>query len=106
MDMSIDESDPPKVEVDGVCAIQWSGPYLNFQQVIPANALVVHLMICIVSITTALIFNKCEPVAWMSLDVQTQYWRKPTIDLKRFLELECHSEQGDHSFMEVRLASK
>lgn len=65
-----------------------------------------HLMVCVVSIATALIFNKCEPVARVSLGVPPKYLRRPTIGLKRFLELECHNAQGDHSFMEVRLASK
>lgn len=35
--------------------------YLNFQQVIVANAFVVHLMICIIGVTTTLILNEREP---------------------------------------------
>jgi hypothetical protein len=34
--------------------------YLNLQKIITANALVVHLMIGIISITATLIFNKGE----------------------------------------------
>jgi hypothetical protein len=33
-------------------------PYLNLQEVVAANTLVVHLMVSIVSITTALVLNK------------------------------------------------
>jgi hypothetical protein len=34
--------------------------YLNFQQIIPADALVVHLMICVIGIAATLVFNKSE----------------------------------------------
>lgn len=35
-----------------------------------------------------------------------KFVRGLTIGSKHFLELECHSAQGDHSFVDVRLASK
>ncbi len=35
--------------------------YLNFQEIIPANTLVVHLMVGIVGITAAFVLNKSEP---------------------------------------------
>jgi hypothetical protein len=41
-------------------------PYLNLQEVIATNALVVHLMVSIVSITAALVFNKGEAVEVVS----------------------------------------
>jgi len=34
--------------------------YLNLQLVVTTNALAVHLMVSIVSITPALIFDECE----------------------------------------------
>jgi hypothetical protein len=35
--------------------------YLNLQEIIPANTLVVHLMVGIVGITAAFVLNKSEP---------------------------------------------
>lgn len=34
---------------------------LDLQQVIPTNALVVHLMVGVICVATALILNECEP---------------------------------------------
>lgn len=41
--------------------------YLNLQQVVAPNALIVHLMVCIVSITTTLIFDERKPVLGSAL---------------------------------------
>ena len=42
-------------------------PYLDLQKVVAANALVVHLMVSIVSITAALVLNKGEAVLVVSI---------------------------------------
>lgn len=37
--------------------------HLDLEQVVTANALVVHLVVSIVGITTALVLNEGEPIA-------------------------------------------
>jgi hypothetical protein len=42
-------------------------PYLNLQEIIATDALVVHLMVSIVSIATALVLDKCEAARMVSV---------------------------------------
>jgi len=35
--------------------------YLNFQKIIVTDALVVHFMVCIIGVSTTLIFNEGKP---------------------------------------------
>lgn len=41
--------------------------YLYFQQVIPANTFVVHLVICVISVTALLVFDESEAVDPISI---------------------------------------
>lgn len=63
-------------------------------------------MVCIVSVTTTLIFDECKPVDGKLSIFDDQRGDSLTIGWKRFLELECHNAQGDQSFKDVRLASQ
>jgi hypothetical protein len=42
-------------------------PYLDLQKIIATDALVVHLMVSIVSIATALVLDKCEAARMVSV---------------------------------------
>jgi hypothetical protein len=73
---------------------------LNLQHIISANALIVHLMVGIISVTTTFVFNKCKSTFSVNAirvdikgdqDTLTDGW-------SQFAELECHNEQGDHSY--------
>lgn len=41
--------------------------YLDLQEIIAADALVVHLMVSVVSIATALVLDKCEAARMVSV---------------------------------------
>lgn len=72
--------------------------YLNLQKIIPANILVVHLMVGIVCITTALIFNKGKARYCLVMDRCERDFTKRTVGWKHFWVLECHSGQDVHSW--------
>ena len=50
-------------------------PYLNLQEVIASDTLVVHLVVSIVGVAAALILDKCEP-AFVSTKLETKQKRK------------------------------
>ena len=74
-------------------------PYLNLQDIVTIKTLVMHFVICIICIASALILNKSEPassVNYIRVDFKMA-WDALTDDWPRFAVLECHNGQGDHS---------
>lgn len=77
------------------------GTYLDLQQVITTDALVVHLVIGIISITARLILNECEAMTLL-VSSQVHPWElfegRLTDGWRPNAEQGCHSEQDDHTF--------
>jgi hypothetical protein len=73
--------------------------YLNLQQIIMSNALVVHFMIGIIGIPTALIFNECKPTSSVN-DIRVDFNGEMcplTDDSQQYEGPEYRNGQGDHS---------
>ena len=72
------------------------GAYLDFQDVITTKTLVVHLMISIVCIATALILDEGKAGRCMSMEAE-KLRQVQTVGWNRFEEQECHNELDVHS---------
>jgi hypothetical protein len=60
----MEEYEPTMMTVNnGRCKLGSSNTDLNLQKIVTADTLVVHLMVGIISIATALVLDKCE-AAW------------------------------------------
>ena len=71
--------------------------YFNLQHIVTSKPLVVHLMICIVGITTALIFHKCESQD-LSMKIRIQQAWKLTVDSRHYEVLGYRSALSGRNF--------
>ena len=77
--------------------------YLDLQQIISPETLVMHLVVGIIRIPTTLILHKGKPTCRVNGRCIVVTSRMPrigilTVDSQHFWALECRSVQGDHSF--------
>ena len=70
---------------------------LDLQEVISSNALIVHFMVCVVSVATALIFDESEADVFVSHEAKGKRVARLTVDWKHFVELGCRSAPSVHS---------
>lgn len=78
--------------------------YLNLQQVITTNALVMHLMIGIVGIATALVLDEREAVYERSVEDQwLSLFVKLTVCSRQYAEPGYHSEPDVRTFKELSM---
>lgn len=73
--------------------------HLDLQEVIPTNALVVHLVIGVIRITAALVLDKCKPTSCVNeLELTPMWIRARLTDGSQRCEVQgCRNGQGDRS---------
>lgn len=80
--------------------------YFNLQEVVTTDALVVHLVVSIVSVATALILDECEAAGLVSMHgCRVLDQGILTVCLRRCEEPECHSGRDVRTFESCQYTS-